>query len=120
MAPGLLRDLALGGCLPEFAGHEQRLSTAALTQRAKHYHIRVYLYLNEPRDAYVFFKDRSTYRASQKAICRVVHLLPEERRWMTDALTHIFREVTDWEEDTPLRRRHLTNCASQAGSAYPP
>lgn len=123
---GLLRDLAPGGStFPEFGeGHEQRLSTLrALTERAKRYGIRVYLYLNEPRAMPLsFFKDRpeaqGVVEGDLAALCTSQL---EVRRWMTETLAHIFREVPGLGGVYAITAsENLTNCASHGGwSACP-
>lgn len=123
---GLLRDLAPGGStFPEFGeGHEQRLSTLrALTQRAGQYGIRVYLYLNEPRSLPLsFFKDRPELQGvAEGDLASLCTSQPEVRRWMTETLAHIFREVPDLGGVYAITAsENLTNCASHGGwSACP-
>lgn len=118
---GLLRDLAPGGtAFPEFGEHhEQRLENLrALTERAKRYGIRVYLYINEPRSMPLsFFKThpdlQGVTEGDSAALC-TSH--PEVRRWMTDALAHIFREVPKLGGIYAITAsENLTNCASHGG-----
>jgi hypothetical protein len=114
----LLRDLAPGGVdFPEFgAGHEQRLrNLAQLVRRAGRFGIGVYLYVNEPRAMpAAFFRDRPGMAGVQEgdyaAFCTSD---PRVRRWLTDALAHVFREVPDLAGVlTITASENLTHCAS--------
>ena len=117
----LLRDLAPGGdTFPEFGvdGEKRLESLRLLVQRAKKRGVRVYLYMNEPRampDA--FFKNRPELggvRASGFTALCTSH--PAVRRWMRDALTHIFRTVPDLGGVYVISAsENLTNCASHGG-----
>lgn len=126
----LLRDLAPGGdTFPEFgAGTDQRLANLrTLVDRAKQFGIDVYLYINEPRAMPAAFFDKGTDKglpplvqsrpdmAGVKegdftALC-TSH--PAVRKWMGDALAHIFREVPGLGGVyTITASENLTNCAS--------
>lgn len=114
----VLRQLAPGGSdFPEFGdGHEARLENLRkLVQRAKQYGIDVYLYLNEPRAMpKAFFEHRpemaGVIEGEYVAMCTSD---PGVRRWIGDALTHIFRNVPDLGGVlTITASENLTNCAS--------
>jgi len=118
---GVLRDLAPGGeAFPEFGeGSEQRLTNLReLVERAKKFGIKIYLYLNEPRAMPVdFFKNRPEMAGVQEndltALCTSQ---PAVRRWMSDALAHVFGEVPGLGGVyTITASENLTNCASHGG-----
>lgn len=115
----VLRDLAPGGNdFPEFgAGCEDRLANLrALVRRARRYGIGVYLYLNEPRTMpKQFFKDRPELAGvadgEYLALCTSQ---PKVRRWMSDALTYVFRATPDLAGVFAISAsENLTNCASR-------
>ena len=114
----VLRDLAPGGtAFPEFgAGHERRLaSLRALVARAKHYGIGVYLYMNEPRAMpAAFFKDRPEMAGVREGeLVTLCTSHPAVRRWMSDSLAYVFRQVPDLAGlFTITASENLTNCAS--------
>ncbi|MEN6451021.1 MAG: hypothetical protein ABFC96_11060 [Thermoguttaceae bacterium] len=114
----ILRDLAPGGrAFPEFGvGHERRLANLrALVARAKRHGIDVYLYMNEPRMMPLSFFER--HREAQgvregdyAAMCTSD---PVVRRWMSDALAYVFREVPELGGVfTITASENLTSCAS--------
>jgi hypothetical protein len=114
----VLRQLAPGGPdFPEFGeGHETRLKTlAGLVQRAKRYGVNVYLYMNEPRAMPLAFFDR---RPEMKGVVEGDHAAmctsdPKVRRWMADALAHVFTAVPDLGGIfTISASENLTNCVS--------
>jgi len=114
----VLRDLAPGGAaFPEFgAGCERRLANLrALVERAGKYGISVYLYVNEPRAMPAsFFTNRPEMAGVPEgeftALC-TSH--PAVRRWMGDALAHVFREVPGLGGVYAITAsENLTNCAS--------
>jgi len=114
----VLRDLAPGGsAFPEFGvDHEQRLANLrVLVERAKKHGIGVYLYMNEPRAMpAAFFKNRPEMAGVREdeftALC-TSH--PAVRQWMSDALTHVFREVPDLGGVYAITAsENLTNCAT--------
>ncbi len=114
----VLRDLAPGGTtFPEFgADHERRLANLRiLVERASKYGIGVYLYMNEPRAMPAsFFKNRPDMGGVQEneftALC-TSH--PEVRKWMGDALAHVFRTVPDLGGIYAITAsENLTSCAS--------
>ena len=94
----VLRQLAPGGDdFPEFgSGHDVRLANLRdLVERAAGYGIGVYLYINEPRSMPAsFFTERPDMAGVREgdhiAMCTSD---PRVRRWMSDALTHVFTEV---------------------------
>ena len=94
----VLRQLAPGGPdFPEFgAGHQQRLENLRqLVNRARRYGIDIYLYMNEPRaQPAKFFENRPQMAGltvgDHKLMCTSV---PRVRQWISDSLTHVFREV---------------------------
>ena len=114
----VLRDLAPGGtAFPEFGvDHERRLSNLRrLVNRARKYGIGVYLYMNEPRAMPAsFFKDRAEMGGVREnefiALC-TSH--PTVRKWMGDALAHVFRQVPDLGGIYAITAsENLTSCAS--------
>jgi hypothetical protein len=122
----VLRDLAPGGKdFPEFgAGHEKRLATLRmLVNRAKKYGVGIYLYMNEPRAMpLAFFKDRPELAGVREgdftALCTSQ---PAVKRWLSDSLAYIFREVPDLAGVfTITASENLTNCASHYQSASCP
>ncbi len=119
----VLRDMAPGGpTFPEFGvGCEERLANLQkLVERAKKYGIRIYLYMNEPRampDAFFEAHGRAEMAGVREdgfaALC-TSH--PEVRRWMHDALAHVFRTVPDLGGVFSISAaENLTNCASHGG-----
>ncbi len=114
----VLRDLAPGGpTFPEFgADHERRLANLrALVERARKCGIGVYLYINEPRAMPAPFfanhADVAGVRESELTALCTSH--PAVRRWMSNALAHVFREVPDLAGVyTITASENLTNCAS--------
>jgi hypothetical protein len=118
----VLRDIAPGGeAFPEFgADHERRLANLrALVERANKYGVGVYLYMNEPRAMpNAFFQGRPEMAGAREgdftALC-TSH--PAVRRWMSDALAHVFREVPDLGGIYAITAsENLTNCASHGDS----
>jgi hypothetical protein len=114
----VLRDLAPGGAeFPEFgADHQRRLANLrALVERAKKYGIGIYLYINEPRAMpTAFFKNRPEMAGVREgeftALC-TSH--PAVRKWMGDALTHVFRQVPGLGGVYAITAsENLTNCAT--------
>jgi hypothetical protein len=114
----VLRDLAPGGdAFPEFgADHERRLANLrTLVERARKYGIGIYLYINEPRAMPAsFFQNRVEMGGVKEgeftALC-TSH--PAVRRWMSDALAYIFRQVPDLGGIYAITAsENLTNCAS--------
>jgi hypothetical protein len=114
----VLRDLAPGGAtFPELGvDHERRLANLrVLVERARRHGVGVYLYMNEPRAMpAAFFKTRPEMGGVQEgeftALC-TSH--PAVRRWMADALAHVFHEVPDLGGVYAITAsENLTNCAS--------
>ena len=122
----VLRDLAPGGKdFPEFGvGHEKRLATLrTLVNRAKKYGVGIYLYMNEPRSMpLAFFKDRPELAGVREGdFTTVCTSQPAVRRWLSDSLAHVFREVPDLAGVfTISASENLTNCASHYQSAQCP
>ena len=127
----VLRDLAPGGVnFPEFGeGHVARLANLrSLVARAKRYGVNVYLYMNEPRAMpNEFFKrhphlagvgdaggDRpGVPDAKGGGLTALCTSCPEVRRWMSDALAYVFREVPGLGGIYAITAsENLTNCAS--------
>ncbi len=114
----VLRNMAPGGeVFPEFgAEHQTRLANLRqLVTRAKRHGVGIYLYLNEPRAMPVeFFRQRAEMAGVREgdhtAMC-TSH--PAVRRWMADALAHVFTEVPELAGVfTITASENLTNCAS--------
>jgi len=114
----VLRDLAPGGeAFPEFGGgHVQRLANLrALVERARRYGVGVYLYMNEPRSMpNAFFQKRPGLAGVQeKGLTALCTSQPAVRKWMADALAHVFREVPDLSGIYAITAsENLTSCAS--------
>ncbi len=122
----VLRQLAPGGTdFPEFGeGHEVRLANLRkLVARAKRYGIDVYLYMNEPRAMpKAFFAHRpemaGVHEGDYVAMCTSN---PRVRQWVSDSLTHVFKEVPDLGGVfTITASENLTNCASHYQQASCP
>ena len=119
----VLRQLAAGGKdFPEFGeGHQQRLANLRrLAQRAERYGIGVYLYINEPRAMpQDFFKNRPEMAG---ITARGLHAMctsdPRVRQWMSDSLSHVFREVSELAGVfTITASENVTNCSFSNGHA---
>jgi hypothetical protein len=119
----VLRQLAPSSAVfPEFgADHEQRIANLRrLVERAKKYGIDVYLYMNEPRAMEAsFFKNHEDIKGVQEgnfyALCTSAL---EVRQWLTDSLTHIFKEVPGLGGVfTITASENLTNCYSHSRTA---
>jgi hypothetical protein len=114
----VLRDLAPGGeAFPEFGeGHEKRLENLrALVKRAARFGVGVYLYMNEPRAMPpAFFKDRPQMLGVREGESATMCTSdPAVRRWMTDALGHVFTGVPGLAGVfTITASENLTSCAS--------
>jgi hypothetical protein len=108
----VLRQLAPGGPdFPEFGeGHEQRLENLRkLVDHAGRYGIRVYLYVNEPRaQPEAFYAQRGDMAGVREgdhvAMCTSD---PRVRRWIRDALAHVFRRCPAWGECSRSRPRRI-------------
>lgn len=110
---GVLRELAPGGqAFPEFGmDHETRQANLrTLVTRARRHGMGVYLYINEPRAMTAdFFKNRPEMRGVGDGMC-TSH--PAVRRWMSDALAHLFAHVPDLAGVfTITASENQTNCA---------
>ena len=121
----VLRQLAPSPLFPEFgAGSETRLKNLReLVQRAKKYHVGIYLYINEPRAMpKEFFADRPNLKGVQEddyyTMCTSA---PEVRQWLADSLAYVFEKVPDLAGVlTITASENLTNCASHGQSAKCP
>ena len=113
----VLRQLAPDPAFPEFGeGSEKRLAELKkLVERARRFGIGVYLYTNEPRAMPAsFFKNRPEMAGVREgeyvAMCTSD---PQVRRWMGDALAHVFSTVPNLGGVfTISASENLTNCAS--------
>ncbi len=123
----VLRTLATDPTFPEFgADCEQRIDgLRTLVERGKKYGIAVFLYLNEPRAMQTSFFEAAPERAAmrgvsamrnEKAVVENSCLCtshPEVRRWMRDALTTVFQQVSGLGGVfTITASENRTNCAS--------
>ena len=114
----VLRQLAPGGKeFPEFGdGHRQRLRTLKkLVQQAKRYGIGIYLYVNEPRAMPAAFFEKRPEMAGVREGAFVTMCTSDARvrKWLSDALAHVFGEVPDLGGVfTITASENLTNCAS--------
>ena len=116
----VLRDLAPGGeAFPEFGeGHERRLRNLnALVERARKYGIGVYLYINEPRAMPRAFFEKEGRKdmagVSEGDFTALCTSNPKVRKWMHDALSHVFRKVPHLAGVFAITAsENLTNCAS--------
>lgn len=115
----VLRNLAPGGELfPSHSGRgcELRLKNLrSIVARAKRYHIRVFLYINEPRAMpKAFFQGREELvGVSEGETTAFCTSQPAVRRWLADSLAFVFREVPDLGGViTITASENLTNCAS--------
>lgn len=125
----VLRQLAPGGPdFPEFgAGHEKRLEALRqMVARARKYGIRIYLYMNEPRAMpHAFFAKRAEMAGVRGWMGQDFTTLctsdPRVRKWMTEALAHVFRAVPDLGGVfTITASENLTSCASHNRQAECP
>ncbi len=114
----VLRDLAPGGTVfPEFGeGHQGRLANLrVLVQRAKQAGVRVYLYLNEPRAMPTsFFATRPELAGvREEGFAALCTSQPAVRRWLTESLAYVFREVPDLGGIYAITgSENLSHCAS--------
>lgn len=98
----VLRTLAKAPAFPEFGeDSEKRIAgLRTLVARAKKYGIDVYLYMNEPRAMHASFFEARPERAAMRGVAstadgseRLCTSNPEVRRWMSDALASVFKQV---------------------------
>lgn len=114
----VLRRLAPGGeHFPEFGeGSERRIETLRqLVLRARRFGIGVYLYVNEPRAMPATFFETRPDMAGVREGDSIALCTSDERvrAWLSDALTHVFREVPHLAGVfTITASENLTNCAS--------
>jgi hypothetical protein len=125
----VLRQLAPGGPdFPQFGeGHEQRLlNLRNMVERAKRYGIRIYLYINEPRaQPKSFFAGRPEMAGVRGWLGQDLTAMctsdPRVRKWMSDALAHVFTQVPDLGGVfTITASENLTSCASHNRQAECP
>jgi hypothetical protein len=114
----VLRTLAPSGLFPEFGkDHEIRLrSLRTLVERADRYGIKVYLYMNEPREMpNSFFIGKRTELAG---VPSATHTLlctstPAVRQWISDSLIYLFKNVPGLGGIFSITAsENHTNCAS--------
>jgi hypothetical protein len=121
----VLRQLAPSADFPEFGqGCETRLANLRnLVVRAKACGIKVYLYMNEPRCMPAAFFDKHPDVAGVREGNNITMCTGTEkvRRFLTDSLTHVFREVPDLGGVfTITASENLTSCASHYQQASCP
>jgi hypothetical protein len=117
----VLNTLAPSDQFPEFGlNWETRLKNLnALVERASQFGVRVFLYLNEPRDMPAdFFQAHPDIRGSSYlnrwAMCTSV---PSVREWITESLAHVVRHVPaiGGVFSITMSENH-TNCFSHGGT----
>jgi hypothetical protein len=114
----VLNQLAPGGTdFPEFGErHKERLANLRrMTERAKRFGIKVYLYMNEPRaQSLSFFKNRQEMAGVQ--VGEFVTMCTSNAsvlNWIANSLTHVFKSVPDLGGVfTITASENLTSCAS--------
>ena len=96
----VLRTLAKDPAFPEFGADSEKRMTGlrTLVARGKKYGIDVYLYMNEPRTMHTSFFEARPERAAMRGVAvgdsaRLCTSNPEVRRWMSDALATVFKQV---------------------------
>ena len=97
----VLRTLAKDPKYPEFGeGCERRIENLRrLVSRAAKYGVKVYLYMNEPRAQAASFFEKGNRRSikgapdGQNLLHAMCTSCPEVRRWMSDSLESVFRQV---------------------------
>ncbi len=117
----VLNTLAPSKQFPEFGrGWETRLKNLnALVERAGRFGVRVFLYLNEPRDMPdEFFRAHPDIRGSsflnRWAMCTSV---PRVREWIADSVAHVVKNVPEIGGvfSITMSENH-TNCFSRGGT----
>lgn len=116
----VLRSLATDKAFPEFGEEcEKRIANLKLlVARAQQYGIQVYLYMNEPRAMAGSFFEARPERAAMRGVLEEGHYAlctshPEVRRWMSDALATVFKQVPGLGGVfTITASESLTSCAS--------
>jgi hypothetical protein len=114
----VLRQLAPSKEFPEFGdGWETRLANLrTLVDRAEHYGIKVYLYMNEPRSMpAAFFENHPDIAGAHEddniAMCTSI---PRVREFVKEGLAHVFREVPGLGGVFSITAsENLTNCWSR-------
>ncbi|MDD4026368.1 MAG: hypothetical protein PHN85_10660 [Kiritimatiellae bacterium] len=96
----VLRTLAKDPAFPEFGEDcEKRIAgLRKLVARGKKYGVDIYLYMNEPRTMPSSFFKRAPERDAMRGVpfrdnVRLCTSHPEVRRWMSDALAAVFKQV---------------------------
>ncbi|MDD4102333.1 MAG: hypothetical protein PHU80_06840, partial [Kiritimatiellae bacterium] len=96
----VLRTLAKDRAFPEFGEDcEKRMEgLRTLVARGKKYGVDIYLYMNEPRTMPAAFFTRAPEREAMRGVpfgdnMRLCTSHPEVRRWMSDALASVFKQV---------------------------
>ncbi len=118
----VLRQLAPSALFPEPDDNcEQRIANLRrLVERAGRFGIDIYLYMNEPRAMEAsFFQGREHLKGVQEgnyfALCTST---PEVRRWLTDSLTYVFKQVPHLGGVFAITAsENLTNCYSHGRGA---
>ena len=99
----VLNQLAPSKSFPEFGkGYETRLENLRkMTEKAKKYGVKIYLYINEPRAMPPeFFKNRENlkgvhYTGVGDNLYTMCTSTTEVRQWVSESLTLVFREVPE-------------------------
>ena len=124
----VLRNLAPAKMFPEFGdGWKTRLrNLARLVERAKHFGIRVYLYLNEPRSMPAeFFASRPEMKGTHDTGAEKLYAMctssPKVRQWLSDSLAHVFEQVPELGGIFCITAsENLTNCFSHGIAQFCP
>lgn len=115
----VLNQLAPSKTFPEFGkDYQVRLENLRkMTQRAKRYGVKIYLYMNEPRAMPLdFFKNRENmkgvhYTGVGNDLYAMCTSTPEVRNWVGDSLTLVFKECPDLGGVfTISASENITNC----------
>ncbi|HOQ86987.1 MAG TPA: hypothetical protein PLQ89_14840 [Phycisphaerae bacterium] len=112
------RQLAPSTEFPEFGeGWQTRLANLRkLVERGKRYGVKIYLYTNEPRAMPASFYE---HRPEMKGVSENDYYAmctsdPRVRRWLTEAVRHVFREVPGLGGAFTITcSENLTNCWSR-------
>lgn len=116
----VLRNLAPSKIFPEFgAGWEARVRNLnRLIQRAEHYGVKVYFYLNEPRSLPAAFFEghpgiKGTHDPGNTDFSAMCTSTPEVQGWLQDSLAHLFSSATGLGGIFCITAsENLTNCYS--------
>lgn len=115
---GVLSGLARSEDFPEFGdrSEERLVNLRKLAQRVRAHGMKLFLYFNEPRSQRpAFFRDRPEMLGAERqgsyAMCTSI---PAVRKWITDGLAHVFKEVPELGGVfTITMSENLTNCHSK-------